>query len=133
LVAGGMTIFLTTQHLEEADQLADRIAVLDRGRIVAEGTAEELKRQIPGSHFRLRFADQRALDMARRVPRGCTADGAELTLRVPGDGGVRSLRALLARLDEHSIEVEELSVHTPDLDDVFLALTGPAREEAIAR
>ena len=54
-------------------------------------------------------------------------------MRVPGDGGVRSLRALLARLDEHSVEVEDLSVHTPDLDDVFLALTSPAREEAIAR
>jgi ABC-2 type transport system ATP-binding protein len=133
LVADGMTIFLTTQYLDEADQLADRIAVLDQGRIVAEGTPEELKHQIPGSHVRLRFADRHELDVARRVLRESTRDEGELTLRVPGDGRVRSLRALLARLDEHSIDVEELSVHTPDLDDVFLALTGQAREEAIAR
>ena len=131
--SGGMTIFLTTQYLDEADQLADRIAVLDQGRIIAEGTAEELKHQIPGSHVRLRFADRYALDVAARALPESTKDGEELTLRVPGDGGVKSLRTLLARLDEHSIEVEDLSVHTPDLDDVFLALTGAARKEAIAR
>jgi ABC-2 type transport system ATP-binding protein len=133
LVADGMTIFLTTQYLDEADELADRIAVLDRGRIIAEGTAEELKHQTPGSHVRLRFADRYELDVAARVLQESTKDCEELTLRVPGDGGVKSLRALLARLDEHSIEVEQLSVHTPDLDDVFLALTRPARKEAIAR
>lgn len=124
LVADGTTIFLTTQYLEEADQLADRIAVLDQGRLVAEGTAEELKRQIPGSHVRLRFAVQSELDAAARVLPDSTRDEEELALRVPGDGGVKSLRALLDRLDAHSIDVEELSVHTPDLDDVFLALTG---------
>ncbi|WP_084962998.1 ATP-binding cassette domain-containing protein [Thermoactinospora rubra] len=128
LVAGGTTIFLTTQYLEEADQLADRIAVLDQGRIVAEGTADQLKRQIPGSHVRLRFADRHALDVAAQVLPTSTRDEEELTLRVPGDGGVRSLRALLDRLDQHSIDVEELSVHTPDLDDVFLALTGHANK-----
>ena len=133
LVADGMTIFLTTQYLEEADELADRIAVLDQGRIIAEGTAEELKRRIPGSHVRLRFAERYQLDVAARILQAATNGDEELTLRVPSDGGVRSLRALLARLDEHSIEVEELSVHTPDLDDVFLALTGPARKEAIAQ
>jgi ABC-2 type transport system ATP-binding protein len=133
LVADGMTIFLTTQYLDEADELADRIAVLDQGRIIAEGTAAELKRRVPGSHVRLRFADRYELDVAARVLQEAAQDDEELTLRVPGDGGVRSLRALLARLDEHSIDVEELSVHTPDLDDVFLALTGPARKEAVAR
>ncbi|GIH93396.1 daunorubicin resistance protein DrrA family ABC transporter ATP-binding protein [Planobispora siamensis] len=124
LVADGTTIFLTTQYLEEADELAGRIAVLDRGRLVAEGTADELKRGVPGSHIRLRFADRHELDVAARVLHGSTRDDEELTLRVPGDGGVRSLRALLDRLDAQSVEVEELSVHTPDLDDVFLALTG---------
>jgi ABC-2 type transport system ATP-binding protein len=124
LVAAGVTIFLTTQHLEEADHLADRIAVLDQGRLVAEGTAEELKRQVPGGHIRLRFTDARSLDAAARLLAGVSRDDDALTLQVPGDGGVRSLRALLDRLDDASIEVAELSVHTPDLDDVFLALTG---------
>ncbi|WP_214319441.1 ATP-binding cassette domain-containing protein [Nonomuraea sediminis] len=133
LVADGTTIFLTTQYLEEADQLADRIAVLDQGRLVAQGTADELKRRIPGSHVRLRFADQYALDVAARVLPGSTRDDEELTLRVPGDGGVRSLRALLDQLDAQSIEAEELSVHTPDLDDVFLALTGHGNKEVSAR
>ncbi|MFI7038929.1 ATP-binding cassette domain-containing protein [Microbispora rosea] len=133
LVADGATIFLTTQYLEEADQLADRIAVLDQGRLVAEGTAGELKRRVPGSHVRLRFTDRNELDAAARILPGSTRDDEELALRVPGDGGVRSLRALLEQLDAHSVDVEELSVHTPDLDDVFLALTGTANKEINAR
>jgi ABC-2 type transport system ATP-binding protein len=132
LVAEGTTIFLTTQYLEEADQLADRIAVLDQGRIVAQGSAEELKRQVPGTHVRLRFADQADLDTAVRVLPGAARDDQELTLRVPGDGRSRSLRTLLDRLDEHAVNAEEFSVHTPDLDDVFLALTGHASTEATA-
>ena len=124
LVAGGVTVFLTTQYLEEADQLADRIAVLDQGRLVAQGTAAELKRQIPGSHVRLRFADPATLDAAARVLTGATRDDEALTLQVAGDGGTKSLRSLLDRLDEYSLDAEELSVHTPDLDDVFLTLTG---------
>ena len=133
LVADGVTVFLTTQYLEEADQLAGRIAVLDHGRLVAEGTPDELKRLVPGGHVRLRFAGAAMLDAAARILGGAVADDAALTLRVPSDGGVRSLRALLSRLDEHSIDVEEFSVHTPDLDDVFLTLTGHASTEAIAQ
>jgi len=129
LVADGVTIFLTTQYLEEADQLADRIAVLDQGRLVAQGAPGDLKRQIPGSHVRLRFTDTLELDAAARVLAGSTRDGENLTLRVPSDGGAKSLRALLNELDEHSIDAEEFSVHTPDLDDVFLALTGRTSEE----
>ena len=132
LVADGVTVFLTTQNLEEADQLADRIAVLDQGHLVAEGTPGELKRQIPGSHVRLQFTDVLEFDAAARVLTGSTRDDEDLTLRVPSDGGVKSLRALLNRLDEHSIDVEEFSVHTPDLDDVFFALTSHANTEAIA-
>ena len=133
LVADGVTIFLTTQYLEEADQLANHIAVLDQGHLVAEGTPDELKRLVPGSHVQLRFSDAMVLGAAARILPGSTVDDAALTLRVPTDGGVTSLRALLNRLDEHSIDVEEFSVHTPDLDDVFLALTGHASTEVIAQ
>jgi ABC-2 type transport system ATP-binding protein len=129
LVADGVTILLTTQYLEEADQLAGRIAVLDRGRIVAEGTPEELKRRIPGAHIRLRFAGAAELDAAARaLPEG-TRDDEQLVLRVPNDGGIGSLRDVLARLGD-GVAVDDLSIHTPDLDDVFFALTGaPAKEE----
>ena len=133
LVADGVTIFLTTQYLEEADRLADRIAVLDQGHLVAQGTPSDLKRQVPGSHVRLRFTDVAELDAAARVLTGSTRDDEDLTLRVPSDGGVKSLRALLNELDEHSIDVEEFSVRTPDLDDVFLALTGHANTEVTAQ
>ncbi|MEV0424985.1 ATP-binding cassette domain-containing protein [Micromonospora sp. NPDC050495] len=130
LVADGVTIFLTTQYLEEADQLADRVAVLDQGRLVAQGTPDDLKRQVPGSHVRLRFADAAQLDAAARVLTEAARDDDALALRVPGDGGTKSLRALLDRLDEHAISADEFSVHTPDLDDVFLALTGRTTEVA---
>ncbi|TVT57819.1 ATP-binding cassette domain-containing protein [Amycolatopsis rhizosphaerae] len=128
LVAEGATIFLTTQYLEEADQLADRIAVLDQGRLVAQGTPDELKRRIPGTHVRLRFGTAAELDTAARIITDSTRDDDALTLRVPGDGGTKSLRSLLDRLDEYSISAEGFSVHTPDLDDVFLALTGHTTE-----
>jgi ABC-2 type transport system ATP-binding protein len=130
LAADGVTILLTTQYLEEADQLADRIAVLDHGRIVAEGTPEELKRRIPGAHILLRFADIASLDNAAHALRIGSRDDSELVLRVPNDGGIRSLREVLARLDD-GIAVEDLSIHTPDLDDVFFALTGNPSKEAV--
>ena len=134
LVADGVTIFLTTQYLDEADRLADRVAVLDQGRLVAQGTPGELKRQIPGSHVRFRFAGDLELDAAMRVLPDSTRDGEEdLTLRVASDGGAKSVRGLLDQLDANSIEVEEFSVHTPDLDDVFLALTGRTGTEVNAR
>ncbi len=124
LVAGGVTIFLTTQYLEEADQLADRIALLDHGRLVAEGTADELKRLIPGGHVRLQFTEPADLDAAARAFAGSTRDDDTLALQIPSDGDVRSLRAVLDHLDASAIEIGQLTVHTPDLDDVFLALTG---------
>ncbi|MGW4329122.1 ATP-binding cassette domain-containing protein [Nocardia sp. NPDC004573] len=132
-----VTVFLTTQYLEEADQLADRIAVLDHGRIVAEGTAAELKRLVPGAHIRLEFADRPALAAAADalgVAAPAPDDDENLTLAVPSDGGVKSLRSVLDRLDYEQIEVEGLAVHTPNLDDVFLTLTGhPTTEKETVR
>ncbi|MEU5432293.1 ATP-binding cassette domain-containing protein [Streptomyces sp. NPDC020719] len=124
LVAGGTTVFLTTQYLDEADQLADRIAVLDGGRIVAEGTADELKARIPGSHVRLRFTDPDEYERAAAAFPGAARDDENLALRVAGDAGLDALRTLLDRLDAVGIRAADFSVHTPDLDDVFLALTG---------
>jgi len=126
LVAGGVTIFLTTQALDEADELADHVAVLDRGRIVAEGTPDELKRKIPGGHVSLRFADAAGYESAVRLLEARSRDDDTLTLQVPSDGDVRALRDLLTRLDGAAVEVDALSIHTPDLDDVFFAVTGHA-------
>ncbi|MEU3610088.1 ATP-binding cassette domain-containing protein [Streptomyces sp. NPDC035033] len=136
LVADGVTVFLTTQYLEEADQLADRIAVLNGGRIVAEGTPDQLKRQIPGGHVRLRFTGPDAYRSASDALREATGDDEALTLQIANDGSQRALRALLDRLDTAGIEAEELTVHTPDLDDVFFALTAttvPAQPKETAR
>jgi ABC-2 type transport system ATP-binding protein len=124
LAADGVTIFLTTQYLDEADHLADRIAVLDHGRIVAEGTASELKRRIPGGHIRLQFAGPDEMESAAHVLDAVSRDDEALTLQVPSDGNIASLRALLDRLDGEQVEVGGLSIHTPDLDDVFFSLTG---------
>ncbi|MFC7997490.1 ATP-binding cassette domain-containing protein [Streptomyces rochei] len=126
LVAGGVTVFLTTQYLEEADELADRIAVLHGGRIAAEGTAEELKRMIPGGHVRLRFTDPAVYRTAVSALREAAYDDETLAVQIPSDGSQRDLRSVLDRLDAAGIEADELTVHTPDLDDVFFALTGSA-------
>ncbi|MEU0300279.1 ATP-binding cassette domain-containing protein [Streptomyces sp. NPDC006175] len=136
LVSDGVTVFLTTQYLEEADELADRIAVLNDGKIAAQGTAEELKRMIPGGHVRLRFTDPdayrtaadalgevtlpHALGSARAG--GAPTDDA-LALQIPSDGSQRQLRSILDLLDTKGVDADELTVHTPDLDDVFFALT----------
>ena len=124
LVAQGVTILLTTQYLEEADRLATGIALLDGGRIVAQGTPAELKRLVPGGSVRLEFADVTALDRAERVLAGGARDDQGLALELPGDGGVPALRALLDQLNAASVEVQGLAVRSADLDDVFLSLTG---------
>ena len=129
LVAEGVTIFLTSHYLEEADELADRVAVLDRGRVIAEGTPDELKRLIPGGFVRLELADPERLGAAARAFPDGTRDEDALTLQIPSDGGADSLRVVLDRLDAASIDVERVSVHTPDLDEVFLTLTGGPGED----
>ncbi|WEV27225.1 ATP-binding cassette domain-containing protein [Streptomyces sp. 71268] len=131
LVSTGVTVFLTTQYLEEADQLADRIAVLNDGMIAAEGTADQLKRLVPGGHVRLRFADPARYQSAAATLREAHRDDAALALQVPSDGSQRELRSILDWLDSVGIEADELTVHTPDLDDVFFALTGPGAAPAI--
>jgi len=124
LVDDGTTVFLTTQYLDEADRLTDRVAILDGGRLIAQGTTQELKRLIPGGRIDLRFADaakQRAGAEALQVP---VPDGEAVALQVPTDGNVATLRRVLRELDESGVDVDELAIHDPDLDDVFLALTG---------
>ncbi|MFF1493646.1 ATP-binding cassette domain-containing protein [Streptomyces sp. NPDC058304] len=124
LVSDGVTVFLTTQYLEEADQLANRIAVLNNGKIAAEGSADELKRLIPGGHVRLRFTDPAAYQSAASALRDVARDDEALALQIASGGSQRELRTILDRLDSASVEADELTVHTPDLDDVFFALTG---------
>ncbi|MCU1480442.1 MAG: transporter [Subtercola sp.] len=129
LVTRGVTIFLTTQYLDEADELASHIAVLDGGRIVASGTPDELKRRVPGGHVLLAFETTDALTSAARLlnlpARDDGVSPADLELRVPiTNDEVGTVRRVLARLDDGGVALERLSIHTPDLDDVFFALTG---------
>jgi ABC-2 type transport system ATP-binding protein len=126
LAGDGVTILLTTQYLDEADELADHIAVLDHGHIVAEGTPEELKARVPGGHVTLRFADPGALRTAAAIPGLVSQNDAALEIQVRSDGSVRSVREIIDWLDQHQVPVEDLAIHTPDLDDVFFSLTGSA-------
>ena len=130
LVTDGVTIFLTTQYLDEADELADRIAVLDHGKIVAEGSPDELKRRIPGGHVLLQLATLSTLQAAVDVLEDASQNEEALEVQVPTDGSVASLRRLLGQLDDAGIEIEQLSIHTPNLDDVFFTVTGHPAEEA---
>ncbi|RKQ93248.1 ABC-2 type transport system ATP-binding protein [Solirubrobacter pauli] len=133
LVAAGTTIFLTTQYLEEADQLADRVAVLDHGAIVADGTPAELKRRVPGGRIRLEFEDIPTLTGAAAALPGSSRDDAALTLDIPSDGDFDAIRTVMDRLDARRLEPRNLTIHTPDLDDVFFALTGHEATKETAR
>jgi ABC-2 type transport system ATP-binding protein len=126
LAGSGVTIFLTTQYLEEADRLAGQIAVIDGGRVVAEGTPAELKQQVAGQRLDLVLASPADFaDIARFLGgRAVRSDEAGLTIGVPTDGSASHLRALLDEVDPRHRVVQRFAVHTPTLDDVFLALTG---------
>jgi ABC-2 type transport system ATP-binding protein len=132
LATGGMTILLTTQYLEEADRLADRVAVLDKGKLVVEGTPTELKRRIPGGHVQLEFADSATCERAATLF-GLAAEATNQTLKVALTDSVSSLRAILDRLDDAAIAISGLSIQTPTLEDVFFAFTSQTkRQEALS-
>jgi ABC-2 type transport system ATP-binding protein len=133
LVDDGTTVFLTTQYLDEADKLADRVAILDRGRLVAEGSAQELKQRIPGGRIDLQFADTEAQLVAGDALGMPVTDHGSPSLQIPTDGNVATLRRVLRDLDEAGVDVVDLAIHTPDLDDVFLALTGRDADAAESR
>lgn len=133
LVAEGTTIFLTTQMLDEADHMAHRIALLDGGKLVAEGTPEELKRRVPGGYVTLTFADPESLNAAIGILGEVKSDRDQLSVDVSSDGSVASIKRLLDKFGGQSIAVENLSIHSPDLDDVFFALTGRAADGADAQ
>ncbi|RRQ28354.1 ATP-binding cassette domain-containing protein [Rhodococcus sp. Eu-32] len=123
LVADGITIVLTTQYLDEADALADTVAVIDEGRVVAQGTPAELKRRVHGGNVRLHLADKRAFDAAAQAFPNGTAGVDDAVLTIPGATDVAGLRAVLDHLDALGVEPDHLEVTAPNLDDVFFALT----------
>lgn len=125
LVNDGATVFLTTQYLEEADQLADRVAVLHEGVIVAEGTSEELKRQVGGELIQLTFADEATMHAAQKLIDGevTAADIARYELEIATDGSAKNIRELLDTLVTHHIEPTKIKLRQPTLDDVFMQLT----------
>ncbi|MET4923888.1 ATP-binding cassette domain-containing protein [Streptomyces sp. PSRA5] len=122
LSAGGSTVFLTTQYLEEADQLSDRIAVLDGGRLVAEGTAAELKGRVSGHRLDVVVADVAAYE--RLAPLAVRLSPDTLTLGLPTDGTATRVRALLDEIDPARRDVVDFAVRGATLDEVFMALTG---------
>ncbi|GAA4832545.1 daunorubicin resistance protein DrrA family ABC transporter ATP-binding protein [Actinomycetospora corticicola] len=134
LVAGGTTLLLTTQYLEEADVLADDIVVIDHGRAIARGTADQLKAQIGGERLELTVTDPGRLDEARRLvtPLGvapAVTDEHRRSLTMPVSGGVKALRQALDLLEAEGLDVDDAGVRRPTLDDVFLTLTGSTTEE----
>jgi ABC-2 type transport system ATP-binding protein len=133
LAGDGTTVFLTTQYLEEADGVADRVAILDQGRLVAEGTAQELKQRIPRGHIDLQFADADAQLVAADALGIPVPDQDSPSLQIPTDGNVATLRRVLRDLDGAGVDVVDLAIQTPDLDDVFFALTGRGAHPAESR
>lgn len=140
LTESGVTILLTTQYLEEADQLADMIAVIDGGKVIAQGTSDQLKQKVGNERLELTFKTEADLEKAAKLIKGesINSDLKKKILSLPTDGSVHELRTLLAKFEEAKIEIDSLSLHKPTLDDVFLKLTGhqasvDAEEEGSAK
>jgi ABC-2 type transport system ATP-binding protein len=133
LVRGGATLLLTTQYLEEADELAATIAVVDHGKIIARGTAEELKAQVGGERIEVIVHDKAMIPQARQLLTNgsddVSLDEHTRRLTVPAHGGAQSLVGVVRDFDEAGIHIDDISLHRPTLDDVFLSLTGHVAEE----
>jgi ABC-2 type transport system ATP-binding protein len=125
LAEEGVTILLSTQYLEEADQLADTVVVLDHGRIVAQGSADALKSRLGAEVLRIEFAEEADFDRAVVCLDGCHADGRLHTLEMTTDATAADVHAILGRLVAAGVPAPKVSVHRPSLDDVFLSLTDP--------
>ena len=135
LVREGATLLLTTQYLEEADELADTIAVVDHGKIIARGTADELKAQVGGERIEVVVHDRTRIDDARRIMGGigigeATLDEHTRRVIVPSDGGAKRLSTVIREFDDAGIAIDDIGLRRPTLDDVFLSLTGHAAVEA---
>jgi ABC-2 type transport system ATP-binding protein len=131
-VAGGSTVLLTTQYLDEADHLADRIAVIDHGRLIAEGTGAELKDQVGGDRLEVRLTDQAQAETASSVlaaVTGCEPTTEDHVVRAPVSRRDGTMTEALRRLDDAGVDVADLTLRRPTLDDVFLHLTGHAAEQ----
>lgn len=128
LAVAGVTILLTTQYMDEADRLADTIVVIDKGKVIAEGTAPELKARVGSDRLELTIAEASSFEKARQALDGDAphSDSKNRIISVAAKGGVQELKQVLQRLEEAGVEVESLSLHRPTLDDVFLSLTGHA-------
>ena len=132
LVAGGTTLLLTTQYLDKADHLADRIAVIDHGRLIAEGTPADLKEQVGGERLEIRLEDREQCEPALAALRSLSDGGASLDgelLRIPLQRRQGAIAESVRRLDGAGIGIDDIALRKPTLDDVFLRLTGHAAEE----
>jgi ABC-2 type transport system ATP-binding protein len=131
MTCSGVTVLLTTQYLEEADRLADEVAVIDRGRIVAQGSPDHLKQRVAGKRLLLTVADLTAFRAVSEIvgERATELNRQELTISVPTDGDAAHVPSLLDAVDPDRVNIERFVVQSASLDDVFLALTGHSTDE----